>query len=137
MSSFIWSKYEFSISTNLEIIQIPETSYSKIHNHEISIDGVMYDIKEIKKTTQGYKLIVFKDTRETQILKFISKSKDQKLEISFLNFLALLITGEKSNFEYNIAYMKEIKQYAIYSIFCTNHLNSIFAPPPNIYLNQV
>lgn len=129
-TSFAWSKYEFSKSENFEKIHIAKSDYSKIKNNEISIDGIMYDIKSIHQTINGYELMAYRDQRESDILHFLSKIKNQKLEVGILNLLALLTLHNNVPFKSDLTCIIIKKTTIISNQTYSNPFIEYFSPPP-------
>ena len=90
ISSLIIAKQEFKHSSKYETIYISLAAAKKIHNHEIVLDKVIYDIASSSQINDIIELKVYKDTRETELLSFVHNIKTSNADVNLLNFLSLI-----------------------------------------------
>lgn len=129
-SSLLIAKQEFNQTTSYETIYISSDAAKKIHNHEIVLNNVIYDIASSSQKNDIIELKVFKDTRETELLSFIRGIKTSNADISLLNFLSLISNDPIHSIDLCIEYKSIDTHIGFNTILQEKIVISHLSPPP-------
>ncbi|MEI6312954.1 MAG: hypothetical protein WCP57_11895 [Bacteroidota bacterium] len=133
ISSLIIAKQEFKHSSKYETIYISLAAAKKIHNHEIVLDNVMYDIASSSQINDIIELKVYKDTRETELLSFMNGIKTSNADISLLNFLSLISNDQIHPIDLCIEHISIDTHIGFNTILQEKIVLSNMVPPPECF----
>ncbi len=129
-SSLIIAKQEFNNTVTYETLYISLDAAKKIHNHEIVLNNVIYDIASSFQINDIIELKVYKDTRETELLSFMQTIKTSNADINLLNFLSLISNDRIQIVTFHIDYKSIDTHISFNNLLQEKIVISNLAPPP-------
>ena len=132
-SSLVIAKQEFYHTAKYETIYISSDAAKKIHNHEIVLNNVIYDIASSSQINDIIELKVYKDSRETELFSFMHNIKTSNADISLLNLLSLISNDGIQTVTFHIEYKSIDTHTSFNTLVQEKIIISNMAPPPECF----
>lgn len=129
-SSLVIAKQEFYHTMKYETLYISSDAAKKIHNQEIVLNDIIYDIVSSSQENNIVTLKVYKDTRETELLSFMHTIKTSNADINLLNFLSLISNDRIQIVTFHIDYKSIDTHISFNNLLQEKIVISNLAPPP-------